>query len=137
MARGNALDAVGDSRQRNPWGDQNMNVIGHDHKGMEGVLVESRFSFMKCLDDVDGDSRIFQPKRTCCSFVEGGVQDLEAAAGWDFGGTDTLGCAGLLYERGREGIVESPGKKDRLIFGMPVWEIAAVEGHGGVVSIIL
>ena len=114
-----------------------MNVIGHDHKGMEGVLVESRFSFAKCLDDVGGDSRIFQPKRTCCRFVEGGIQDLEAAAWRALGGTDTLGCAGLLYEGGREGIVESPGKKDRPIFGMPVWEIAAVESHGGVVSIIL
>ena len=57
---------------------------------------------MKRFDDVSGDERISQPKRTGCGFVEGGVEDLEAAAWWDFGGTDTLGCAGLLSKRGRE-----------------------------------
>jgi hypothetical protein len=112
-----------------------MHVIGHDHKRMKRVLVESRFSLAKSLDDLGSDDWISQPKRPGRSLVEGGVQDLEAAAWRDFGGTDTHGCAGLLYDRGREGIVESPSKKDRRILGMPVWEITAVEGQGGFLSI--
>jgi len=73
MTRGNAFDAIGNSRQRNPWRDQEMYVIGHDHKGMEGILVESRFSLPKSLDDLCSDHWIFQPKRPGCCFVEGGV----------------------------------------------------------------
>ena len=60
---------------------------------------------------------------------------MEAAAGRDLGGTDTHGCAGLVYDRGREGIVEPPSQEDRPVFRMPMREIAAIEGQGGFLSI--
>ena len=135
MTRGNAFDPVGNSRQQRLWRDQDMHVIGHDHKRMKRVLVESRFSLAKSLDDLGSDDWISQPKRPGRSFVECGVQDLEAAAWRDFGGTDTHGCAGLLYDRGREGIVEPPSKEDGPVFWMPMREIAAIEGQGGFLSI--
>jgi hypothetical protein len=98
---------------------------------MNGVLVESRFSLAKSLDDVGSDEWIFQPKRPGRSFVEGGVQDFETAACRDIGGTDTHGCAGLLEDEGREGVVEPPSQEDRRVFWVPVGEIATIEGQGG------
>src|SRR6266481_2898584 len=111
--RRNTFDAIGDSRQRSVWRDQNMDVVGRDHKRMEGVLVESGFALAKRFDYVGSDDWISQPKRAGCSFVEGGVQDSEADARRGLlGGTDTLGCAGLAHDRGGEGIVKSPGQEE-------------------------
>jgi hypothetical protein len=50
-----------------------MYVIGHDHKRMKSILVESRFSLAKSLDDLGSDDWLSQPKRPGRSFVEGGV----------------------------------------------------------------
>ena len=128
--RRNTFDAIGDSRQRGVWRDQDMDVVGHDHKTMEGVLAESGFALAKRFDYVGSDDWISQPKRAGCSFVEGGVQDFEADARRSLlGGTDTLGCAGLAHDRGGEGIVKSPGQEDRAVFWMPMGEIAAIKGH--------
>jgi len=136
MTRGDAFDAIHDSVERDFGRDQDVHVVGHDHERMERVLVESRFSLAKSLDDLGSDDWIFQPKRPGRSFVESGVEDFETAAWGDFGGTDTHGCAGSLEERGREGIVEPPSQEDRPVFWMPMWEIAAIEGQSGTLSII-
>jgi hypothetical protein len=73
MTRGDAFDAIHDSVDGDFGRDQEMYVIGHDHKGMEGILVESRFSVAKSLDDLGSDDWISQPKRPGRSLVEGGV----------------------------------------------------------------
>jgi len=47
----NAFDAIGDSRNSGGvWRDQDMDVVGHDHKRMEGVLAESGFALAKRFD---------------------------------------------------------------------------------------
>ena len=81
-----------------------MDVVGHDHKRMEGVLAESGFALAKRFDYVGSDDRISQPKRAVVALSRAASRILKRMPGGVFLVAQTLLAvrAWLTIEAGRE-----------------------------------
>ena len=71
---------------------QQVDVIGHHHKGMQLIALEAELAILQGLDHHTGDFGPPQKKRTASGLVQEAVQDKEGSAGGHAGGgKDPLG----------------------------------------------
>jgi len=100
IAGSHAFDDAGDFGKRQTRLQQDVNVVGHDHVGVQQVAAE--FGTMNDgVFGIGGDFRVSQPKWAGLGGVEGGIElaeflsrSLLGAKMWSFGGTAIPGCAG-------------------------------------------
>lgn len=122
-----AFQSIGDPADWTFRSDQQVDVIWHYDKSVQGEVIQFHRSFKDATENHPGNSRVSKPARAIVGFVENCVDAFAFSARRGSGSTAIPGCAVL----GRQGIVESPGKKDGRAFRLPVREIAAVEGGVG------
>jgi hypothetical protein len=130
VPRGHSFHDAGDFRKGPARFQQDMNMVGHDHERVQ--LVAAKLGAAQ--DGIFGVSSNFgigQPARADGCRIQSGVEQLESLARriFVFSGTAIPGCAGCPDHSGRQGTMKSPRQENGTALRMPVWKIAAIEGH--------
>ena len=77
FAGGYSFQAMGYAGKRDYWGDQHVDVVWHDHIGVERVEIQILCSEMYGGCDAAGDGGIFQPEWARAGSVQDGIHLLE------------------------------------------------------------
>ena len=110
------LQPTRNRRQRNAGRQQQVNVIGHNHPGMQFVESALGFSCHKGIRHKTCDPGVHQPARS------GGLP-IQLPVAFHKRRQD------LVARTRRHRSIESPGREDRSPFSIPMWEIASVVRH--------
>jgi hypothetical protein len=102
-------------------GDQHVDVVGHDHVGMENVSMEAALSFLYGFDYALGDFGDFQEERAGLSFVQDSVHRHKRLPG----------VQGIWWEdsTSREAAPEPKSHEEGLAYYVPVRQEAGVVLH--------
>jgi hypothetical protein len=76
----NAFQAIHEARNGGMRSDEQMNVVRHDHEGVEGVEAQFSFAEIDAVHDTPGNTGILQPKRACGGLVQKTVRQFEFLA---------------------------------------------------------
>ncbi len=135
IARRDPLDDARDFGKGETWVQENVDVVGHDDVGVQDEAAEIGTA-PDGVFGVVGKLGVGQPERTKTGGVESGIEYPESLTRRSIGvsvrcvrGTATLGGANFLKRGGGQGAVKPPSDEDGFAFGVPVGEIATVEGH--------
>ena len=102
-----------------------MNVVRHDHEGVQDIMSEDAGVVLDGFHDHVGNGRLAKVECAGAGFVQQSIHGVEGLSGVERGrGEGTVG---------RQAVVETPGKEDGLLRFVQVWQSPLVKRHTGVV----
>ncbi len=110
----------------NGWSSQKMNVVGHDHEGMQNIVFEGGGVVLDGFDYHVGDGRLPQVKRPGTGFIQQAIHGGKCPSGVEI-------CRRESPVEGQT-VMETPGEKNGLIRLVIVRKSAPIEGHIAIVQ---